>query len=68
MDVEDAVERASQFLVKSGYLMYKLIAVKLDKSKQEWNLKFDVGAFLAQYVDIAIDDTTGRVVSYERQA
>lgn len=66
MDVEEAVDKATSFLIKSGYPTYKLISVKLDKAKNEWVLKFDVGAFMYIYLTLIIDDATGRIISYER--
>lgn len=66
MDVEEAVDKATSFVAKSGYPTYKLLSVKLDKTKNEWVLKFDVGAFVYVYITVVIDDATGRIVSYER--
>jgi len=66
MDMEEAVDRATSFMIKSGYSTYKLLSVKLDKAKNEWVLKFDVGAIMYVYVTVVVDDATGRIVSYER--
>jgi len=66
MDMEEAVEKAARFLTTSGYPTHKLISVKFDKSKNEWTLKFDVGAIMYVYITLTVDDATGRVVGYER--
>ena len=66
MEMEEAVERAASFLVKSGYPFYKLLAVKFDSSKKEWNVKFDVGAVMTKNATVIVDDATGRIISYER--
>jgi hypothetical protein len=66
MDMEDAIDRATSFIAKSGYFIYKLASVKLDKTKNEWVLKFDVGAIMTTYITVVVDDATGRIVSYDR--
>ena len=66
MDAEEAVDKATSFLGKSGYQFFKLVSVKLDKTKNEWVVKFDVGAIVAVYSTVVVDDATGRIVSYER--
>jgi len=66
MNVEEAVDKATMFLVKSGYPTYRLLSVKLDKTKNEWVVKFDVGAIMDVYATVTIDNATGSIVSYER--
>ena len=66
MDTEEAVEKAIHFLEnKAGYLTHKLESIQLDKTKQEWQLRFDVGLFFVVIVDMRIDDETGRIIAYE---
>lgn len=66
MDTEEAIEKAIQFLEnKAGYHTHKLESVQLDKTKQEWHLRFDVGLFFVEIVDMRIDDETGRITAYE---
>lgn len=67
MDIEEAVDKATSFLVKSGYLIHKLDSVNLDKSTHEWKLKFDVGALMYVYITLTIDDATGRIIGYEKK-
>jgi len=66
MEMEEAVEKASSFLTKSGYPIHKLMSIKFDKSKNEWTLKFDVGVFMSVHITLTVDDATGRIVAYER--
>lgn len=65
MDTEEAIDRGVKFLEeKAGYYAYKLISVELEESV--WVVRFNVGAFIDEIVELQIDDGTERIIKYER--
>jgi hypothetical protein len=66
MDVEETVDKAGSFLTKSGYATFKLQSINFDKSKNQWTVKFEIGALFIEYVTVVIDDSTGKIITFER--
>ena len=65
MDTEEAIEKGIEFLErKAGFSIHQLQSVNLERDI--WVLRFDVGAFVEKLVELRIDDTTGRIINYER--
>ncbi len=68
MDVEDAIDKAVEFLKKkAGYLFPRLIGVNFDKKTKIWTLEFDVGVLEEKIAKVKVDDATGKIVGYERK-
>lgn len=64
MDIEGAVEKATEFLERKGqYFIHRLMSVKLDDGI--WKISFDTGIVTEALVELEIDDKTGKVVKYE---
>ncbi len=64
MDIEEAVEKATEFLEKKGgYYIHRLMSIKLDDGI--WKVRFDTGIVTKELVELEIDDKTGRVLKYE---
>jgi len=64
MDIEEAVEKATEFLERKGqYFIHRLESIKLDEGI--WKVRFDTGIVTKELVELEIDDKTGRVVKYE---
>lgn len=64
MQLEEAVEKAIEFLEKkAGYYYHKLLKAELS-SDGHWHLEFDVGVLSRVIVRIKVDDHTGRIVEY----
>ena len=64
MDIEEAVEKATEFLERKGqYFIHRLESIKLDEGI--WKVRFDTGIVTKKLVELEIDDKTGRVVKYE---
>ena len=64
MDIEEAIEKAMEFLErKGGQYTHRLVNVKLEGSV--WKIKFDTGIFAENLTELEVDDKTGRIVKYE---
>ena len=64
MDLEEAVERAKEFLTRvAGYAFATLLSARLENGV--WVLRFDVGILEKKIVVVRVDDRTGRVVGFE---
>ena len=64
MDLEEAVERAKEFLTRvAGYAFPTLLSARLENGV--WVLRFDVGVLEEKIVVVKVDDRTGRVVGFE---
>lgn len=63
VDLEEAVEKAKEFLSKAGYPISKLLSAKLENDV--WIMRFDVGILEKEIVTIKVDDRTGKVVGFE---
>ncbi len=64
MDLEEAVEKAREFLERTaGYVFSQLLSAKLEGNV--WILRFDVGILEKRVVTVKVDDRTGRIVGFE---
>jgi hypothetical protein len=64
MEIEEAVEKAIEFLErKGGHYIHRLVSVKIEEDV--WKLEFDIGTFTKELVELEIANETGRVLKYE---
>ena len=63
MDLEEAVEKAKEFLSKAGYPFSRLLSAKLEDDV--WIMRFDVGILEKEIMTIKVDDRTGKVIGFE---
>ena len=64
MDLEEAVDRAIEFLErKAGFYIHRLLRAELRDGR--WFLEFDVGVIDRRIVRLVIEDSTGKVIAYE---
>ncbi|ABN70620.1 hypothetical protein Smar_1533 [Staphylothermus marinus F1] len=63
MEAEEALDKAIEFLEKrAGYYFHRLESISLKEGV--WIIRFDVGIFAKEVVEVRIDDKTGRVIGF----
>lgn len=63
MDLEEAVEKAEEFLSKAGYPFSRLLPAKLEDDVRI--MRFDASILEKEIVTIKVDDRAGKVVGFE---
>ena len=63
MRLEEAVNKANEFLDDAGYYSAKLISVK--KVKEKWVIIFDTGSFGIEKKQVTISDEDEEIIGYE---
>ena len=64
-NVEQVIDIATTFMIKTGYTWYKVTGAKFINSSKKWEVSIDVGVTSIESKKVFVDDSNGTVVGFE---